>query len=111
MILLSIFETTLPLTNPVLKFLLILVIILFAPIILNKIKIPHLLGQSRNFHQDDNLIIILSKKYKPSFHSKMSKIPSYLNKYFVNTSYILIFPMQTGVTDTSQDEPTQLFEC
>ncbi|HLV42721.1 MAG TPA: cation:proton antiporter [Brumimicrobium sp.] len=44
MILLNIFETTLPLTNPILKFLLILVIILFAPILLNKIKIPHLLG-------------------------------------------------------------------
>lgn len=40
----SIMDTTLPLTNPVLKFLLILVIILFAPIILNRIKIPHLLG-------------------------------------------------------------------
>ncbi len=37
-------EIVLPLTNPVLKFLLILIIILFAPIILNKIKIPHLLG-------------------------------------------------------------------
>ncbi len=44
MILLNIMETTLPLTNPVLKFLLILIIILFAPILLNKIKIPHLLG-------------------------------------------------------------------
>jgi Kef-type K+ transport system membrane component KefB len=44
MIALSILETTLPLTNPVLKFLLILLIILFAPILLNKIKIPHLLG-------------------------------------------------------------------
>ncbi|WP_158978432.1 cation:proton antiporter [Cellulophaga sp. L1A9] len=44
MIVLNIFETSLPLTDPVLKFLLILVIILFAPIILNKIKIPHLLG-------------------------------------------------------------------
>lgn len=44
MVLLTIFDTTLPLTNPVLKFLLILAIILFAPIILNKIKIPHLLG-------------------------------------------------------------------
>jgi Kef-type K+ transport system membrane component KefB/nucleotide-binding universal stress UspA family protein len=44
MILLNIYDATLPLTNPVLKFLLILVIILFAPIILNKIKIPHLLG-------------------------------------------------------------------
>ncbi|HOU27430.1 MAG TPA: cation:proton antiporter, partial [Paludibacteraceae bacterium] len=44
MILATIFETTLPLTNPVLKFLLILIIILAAPIFLNKIKIPHLLG-------------------------------------------------------------------
>lgn len=44
MIFLNIYDATLPLTNPVLKFLLILVIILFAPIILNKIKIPHLLG-------------------------------------------------------------------
>ncbi|MDE5639068.1 MAG: cation:proton antiporter [Odoribacter sp.] len=35
---------TLPLTDPVLKFLLILVIILFAPLLLNKLKIPHLLG-------------------------------------------------------------------
>lgn len=44
MIFLNIYEASLPLTNPVLKFLLILVIILFAPILLNKIKIPHLLG-------------------------------------------------------------------
>ncbi|KAF0238442.1 MAG: transporter cpa2, partial [Prolixibacteraceae bacterium] len=44
MILLSIYDTTLPLTQPVLKFLVILVIILFAPILLNKIKIPHILG-------------------------------------------------------------------
>jgi len=43
-LLINIFETTLPLTNPVLKFLIILVIILFTPILLNKIKIPALLG-------------------------------------------------------------------
>jgi Kef-type K+ transport system membrane component KefB len=57
---------------------------------------------ARNFHQDDNLIIVLSRKDKPSFHSNMTKIPSYLNKYFKETSYILIYPMQAGVTDTSQ---------
>jgi Kef-type K+ transport system membrane component KefB/nucleotide-binding universal stress UspA family protein len=57
---------------------------------------------ARNFHQDDNLIIILSRKDKPSFHNNMTKIPSYLNKYFKDTSYILIYPMQAGVTDTSQ---------
>ena len=35
---------TLPLTDPVLKFLIILVIIIAAPLLLNKLKIPHLLG-------------------------------------------------------------------
>ena len=44
MILLHTFDTSLPLTNPVLKFFLILVIILISPIILNRLKIPHLLG-------------------------------------------------------------------
>ena len=35
---------TLPLDDPILKFLLILVIILAAPLLLNKLKIPYLLG-------------------------------------------------------------------
>ena len=34
----------LPLTNPILKFLLILIIILLTPIFLNRIRIPHILG-------------------------------------------------------------------
>ena len=57
---------------------------------------------ARNFHKDDNLIIVLSRKDKPSFHNNMTKIPSYLNNYFKDTSYILIYPMQMGVTDTSK---------
>ena len=44
MILLNAIDFTLPIANPVLKFLLILIIILFAPILLNKIRVPHLLG-------------------------------------------------------------------
>jgi Kef-type K+ transport system membrane component KefB/nucleotide-binding universal stress UspA family protein len=40
----NLFTVALPLTDPVLKFFIILVIILFAPILLNRIKIPHLLG-------------------------------------------------------------------
>lgn len=43
MLLLSI-SHSLPLTDPVLKFLLILIIILSAPLLLNKLKVPHLLG-------------------------------------------------------------------
>ncbi|MBP0904436.1 cation:proton antiporter [Mariniflexile gromovii] len=44
MLLLNILDTSLPFTNPVLKFLIILIIILLAPIILNKLRIPHILG-------------------------------------------------------------------
>lgn len=57
---------------------------------------------AREFQKDDNLIIVLSRKDKPSYHGNMAKIPSYLNKYFKNTSYILIYPMQAGVTDSSK---------
>ena len=44
MFLLAHIDFTLPLEDPILKFLLILVIILAAPLILNKLKIPYLLG-------------------------------------------------------------------
>lgn len=56
---------------------------------------------SRDFQKNDNLTIVLSRKDKPSYHSNMSKIPTYLNKYFQHNSFILIYPMQAGVTDTS----------
>ncbi|WP_372753969.1 cation:proton antiporter [Mariniflexile sp.] len=44
MLLLNIVDTSLPFTNPVLKFFVILIIILLAPILLNKLRIPHILG-------------------------------------------------------------------
>lgn len=44
MLLLSIKNLTLPIDDPILKFLVVLVIILGAPLLLNKIKVPHLLG-------------------------------------------------------------------
>ena len=44
MVLESTIYITLPLADPVLKFLLILLIILAAPLLLNKLRIPHLLG-------------------------------------------------------------------
>ena len=43
-VLASTIDFTLPLADPVLKFLLILLIILAAPLLLNKLRIPHLLG-------------------------------------------------------------------
>lgn len=57
---------------------------------------------SREVRPDDNLIIVLSRKDKPSYQSNMAKIPMYLNKYFADNSYMLVYPMQAGVTDTSE---------
>lgn len=61
---------------------------------------------ARDIQQDDNLIIILSRKDKPSYHENMTRIPSYLNKYFKETSYILVYPIQVGVTDSLQIDLT-----
>ncbi|RZF62161.1 cation:proton antiporter [Sphingobacterium corticibacterium] len=41
---LAIHPITLPITDPLIKFLIELVIILFVPLLLNKIKVPHILG-------------------------------------------------------------------
>lgn len=54
---------------------------------------------SREIRMDDNLIIVLSRVNKPSYHENMAKIPGYLNKYFLLNSFILIYPMQIGVKD------------
>ncbi|WP_018626470.1 cation:proton antiporter [Niabella aurantiaca] len=42
--LLNIAEATLPVTDPILKYLIVIIIVLLAPILLNKLKIPHLIG-------------------------------------------------------------------
>lgn len=54
---------------------------------------------SREVRKDDNLIIILSRPNKPSWHASMGNIPQYLDKYFRENSFILIYPMQQGIHD------------
>ena len=56
---------------------------------------------SREIRADDNLIVIMSRKDRPSYDSNMTRIPYYLNKYFENHNYILIYPKQLGVSDSS----------
>ncbi len=51
---------------------------------------------SRDIKKDDNLIIILSRKQHLSFNRNMERIPDYLNKYFEENNYILVYPMQIG---------------
>jgi Kef-type K+ transport system membrane component KefB len=54
---------------------------------------------SRDVRSDDNIIMVLSRKDRPSYNSVMLKIPAAMNKNFQNTSIILIFPMQEGVVN------------
>ncbi|MFI8379672.1 cation:proton antiporter [Leeuwenhoekiella sp. NPDC079379] len=61
-----------------------------------------LLILAKNFRKDDNLILILSRIDRPSYNKTMSKIPFYLNKYFKETSYMLIYPMQAGALISSK---------
>ena len=66
---------------------------------------------SRDIKIDDNLILILSRKDRPSYHSNMLRIPVYLNRYFQATNFILVFPMQTGIIDnpdTNLKNPSML---
>ncbi len=55
-----------------------------------------------NLRKDDNLIIIMSRTQRPSYQNAMKKIPHYLNTYFAESSFILIYPIQMGVTDRSK---------
>mgnify|MGYP001368749698 CR=1 FL=1 len=56
---------------------------------------------SRDLRADDSLIIVMSRRERPSFQSQMNKIPKYLNKYFKSNNFILIYPIQVGISDDS----------
>jgi Kef-type K+ transport system membrane component KefB/nucleotide-binding universal stress UspA family protein len=59
---------------------------------------------ARDVKKNDNLIIVLSRKDRPSYNTHMSKVPAYLNKYFQDNNFILIYPMQSAVSpDTNMD--------
>ncbi|MFI3259824.1 MAG: cation:proton antiporter [Rikenellaceae bacterium] len=54
---------------------------------------------SRNLRRNDGLIFVLSRKLSPSYVSHMERIPQYINNYFSENSFILIYPYQTGAID------------
>ncbi len=49
----------------------------------------------REIKTDDNLLIVMSRKNKPSYQSNMINIPAYLNNYFNSNSFILVYPVQS----------------
>ena len=63
---------------------------------------------SRDIHSDDNLIIIMSRQDKASYQRGMKKIPHYLNNYFNDHNFILIYPMQLTM---EEDENVDLMNA
>ena len=59
---------------------------------------------SRDVKNNDNLIVVMSRKDYPSYNSHMSKVTGYLNKYFQQNNFILIYPMQSGVNGNNSAE-------
>jgi Kef-type K+ transport system membrane component KefB/nucleotide-binding universal stress UspA family protein len=53
---------------------------------------------SRDLMPNDNFLIIMSRKNHLSYNRTMERIPKYLNKYFTRNNFILVYPMQLGVS-------------
>lgn len=51
---------------------------------------------ARDFKRNDDLVFILSRKTGMTYHSYMNRLPDYLNKYFQEQNYLLIYPKQAG---------------
>ena len=63
-------------------------------------------GLAKEIRNDDNLVVVMSRRHHRSWHSRMLKIPSYLGRYFEKNSFIMIYPVQTG----GGDEPVEFHE-
>jgi Kef-type K+ transport system membrane component KefB len=67
---------------------------------------------SKEIKKDDNVIIVMSRENRVSYHKSMDRIPTYLNKYFKDTNYIIVYPIQYGIAEQSDFnyESPSLFE-
>lgn len=52
----------------------------------------------RDVHKGDNLWIVMSRHNGISFNPSMNRIPGYLNKYFQQNSFILVYPLQANAS-------------
>src|SRR5690606_23098986 len=53
---------------------------------------------SKELNEDDNLIIVLSRKDLLSYQEGMDEVPNYLNNYFKETNFLLVYPSQSTFT-------------
>ena len=52
---------------------------------------------SRDIHDDDALVVVMSRRNFPSYSKQMALIPTYMNKYFQNNNCVLVYPVQLGI--------------
>ena len=43
---------------------------------------------------------VMSRRDRVSYHPAMSRIPGYLEQYFAGYSYVLLYPVQAGATES-----------
>lgn len=60
---------------------------------------------SREIKPNDCLIIAMSRRGHLSWHEKMAKMASYLDRYFLSNSFILVYPIQAPVEQAPVKEP------
>ncbi len=60
-----------------------------------------LMSLKNQLKTDDNVTIVLSRENLPSYNSTMAYIPNYINKYFKNQNFLLIYPSQVDIEDES----------
>lgn len=58
---------------------------------------------SKDIKVDDALIFILSRRSQPSYHEHMEQIPHFINNYFPNISFVMIYPQEHGGDDDGHE--------
>ena len=58
---------------------------------------------SKYIKHGDTLIVITARKATLSYNNLFEKIPYYLNKYFTDNNFLLIYPRQTASDGTDND--------
>ena len=58
---------------------------------------------SKDIKHSDTLIVITARKATVSYNNLFEKIPYYLNKYFADNNFLLIYPQQTASDGTDND--------
>lgn len=56
--------------------------------------------------KNEALVIVMSRLHKVSYHPVMKQIPDYINRYFKNTNFMLLYPVQSASNEYSHSDLT-----